>query len=159
MTGIEKLYPDYGLHGGGCHIHSRNGKLNVHRDYSLHPKLGLQRKLNLIVYLTKDWDISWGGQLELWSHDNETNQPKEKVKEVDCIFNRAIIFDTTQNSWHGLPKPLNCPEGVYRKSLAMYYMTDPDINVDPRQRALFVPTEMQKDDIEVKKIIEQRSKL
>lgn len=158
ITGIEKLYPDYGLHGGGCHIHGRNGKLNVHKDYSLHPKLGLQRKLNLIVYLSKDWDTSWGGGLELWSHDDTTNQPKEKVKEIECIFNRAVIFDTTQNSWHGLPNELTCPENVYRKSLAMYYLTDPEIEVDTRERALFAPSEYQKNDSDVKLLIEQRSK-
>jgi Rps23 Pro-64 3,4-dihydroxylase Tpa1-like proline 4-hydroxylase len=159
MTGIEKLYPDYGLHGGGCHMHGRNGKLNIHRDYSVHPKLGLERKLNLIVYLSKDWDNLWGGGLELWSHDTKNNQPKEKVKEVECVYNRAVLFDTTQNSWHGLPEPLRCPESVYRKSLAMYYMTNPSVNVDPRQRALFAPTKNQKNDIEVKKFIEERTKL
>ena len=70
-----------------------------------------------------------------------------------------MIFDTTQYSWHGLPEPLRCPAGVYRKSLAMYYMTNPSIDVDPRQRALFAPTENQKNDIEVKNFIEERTKL
>ena len=64
-TGIQKLYPDIGLHGGGLHIHGRGGKLNIHLDYSIHPKSGLQRKLNLIVYLTEGWDSEWGGGLEL----------------------------------------------------------------------------------------------
>lgn len=159
ITGIPKLHPDYGLHGGGLHMHGRNGKLNVHQDYSLHPKLVMQRKLNLIVYLSKDWRPEWGGGLELWSHDDTTNQPKEKVKEVDCVFNRAVLFDTTQNSWHGLPNEITCPEGVYRKSLAMYYLVEPDSNVDPRKRALFAPSENQLDDMDVKSLIEQRSKL
>jgi Rps23 Pro-64 3,4-dihydroxylase Tpa1-like proline 4-hydroxylase len=159
MTDIPKLYPDYGLHGGGFHMHGRGGKLNIHKDYSLHPKLGKQRKLNIIVYLTKDWDPSWGGGLELWSHDDETDQPKEKVKLIDCVYNRAILFDTTQNSWHGLPDEIQCPENVFRKSLAMYYLTDPETNVDPRQRALFAPSDKQKDDISVKQFIEQRTKL
>ena len=158
ITGISKLYPDYGLHGGGCHMHGRNGKLNVHKDYSLHPKLGLQRKLNLIVYLSKDWDTSWGGGLELWSHDDTTNQPKDKVKEIECVFNRAVLFDTTQNSWHGLPNEITCPENVYRKSLAMYYLIDPEVDVDTRERALFAPTEQQKNDNNVKALIEQRAK-
>jgi hypothetical protein len=159
ITGISKLYPDYGLHGGGLHMHSRNGKLNVHKDYSLHPKLGMQRKLNLIVYLSKDWKPEWGGGLELWSHNDETNQPKEKVKEVECVFNRAVLFDTTQNSWHGLPNELKCPEGVYRKSLAMYYLVEPEETVDPRERALFAPSEQQKNDMDVVSLIEHRSRL
>ena len=56
-----KLYSDTGLNGGGWHIHGRDGKLNPHLDYSLHPKLRMQRKLNLIVYLNSKWQESWGG--------------------------------------------------------------------------------------------------
>ena len=58
ITGITDLYPDYGLHGGGWHMHGTGGNLNVHKDYSVHPKLGLRRKLNLIVYLSEDWNQS-----------------------------------------------------------------------------------------------------
>ena len=69
ITGIKKLYPDVGLHGGGLHMHGKGGKLNVHLDYSIHPKLKLQRKLNLIVYLAENWNPDWKGQLEFWSAD------------------------------------------------------------------------------------------
>lgn len=158
ITGIEKLYPDIGLHGGGWHLHGRDDKLNVHKDYSIHPKLNLLRKLNLILYLTKDWQPSWGGALEFWSHDQEHNKPKEKVTEVQCLFNRAVLFDTTQNSWHGLPTPLSCPEDVYRKSLAVYYLTDSHDYDDPRQRALFVPTKDQMTNPEIMDLCEKRSK-
>ncbi|NDC96554.1 2OG-Fe(II) oxygenase, partial [bacterium] len=101
LTNINDLYPDIGLHGAGWHIHGRGGKLNVHFDYNIHPKLELQRKLNIIIYLTKDWNTSWGGNLEFWSHNKKNNKPKEKIKTIDNVFNRAVIFDTTQNSWHG----------------------------------------------------------
>ena len=67
ITGIKKLYPDVGLHGGGLHIHGNGDKLNIHLDYSIHPKLKLQRKLNLIIYLGEGWDASWGGELHLSS--------------------------------------------------------------------------------------------
>ena len=158
MTGIKNLYPDYGLHGGGLHIHGRGGNLNIHKDYSIHPKLKLQRKLNLIVYMSNDWDSTWGGGLELWSNDQEKNRPKELVKTIEPKFNRAILFDTTQNSWHGLPKPLTCPEGKYRKSLAVYYLTDVNENTEERYRALFVPTEEQLTDPEIIKLCKERSK-
>lgn len=143
ITGIEVLYPDYGLHGGGLHIHGRGGNLNVHKDYSIHPRLNLQRKLNLIVYMTPDWDQQWGGELELWSHSVQNNRPERMTRSIQCIFNRAVLFDTTQNSWHGLPKPLNCPENQYRRSLAVYYLTDKDEKTEDRYRALFVPREDQ----------------
>ena len=155
-TGIQSLYPDIGLHGGGWHIHSRGGKLNIHLDYSIHPKTGLQRKLNLIVYLTEGWKPEWGGGLELWSHNYETNKPLKKEKTIHNVFNRAILFDTTQNSWHGLPQLLSCPKGIYRKSMAVYYMTDPPKDVDQRKRALYAPTEEQSNDREVLDFIQKR---
>ena len=158
-TGVKKLYPDLGLHGGGWHIHSRGGKLNIHLDYSIHPKTGLQRKLNLIVYLTEGWKSEWGGGLELWSHNEKTNKPLKKELTIDNVFNRAIIFDTTQNSWHGLPQALSCPEGIYRKSLAVYYMTDPPKEVDQRKRALYAPTEEQLNDQKVLEFINERVRL
>ena len=71
ITGIKNLIKDVGLHGGGLHIHQNRGKLNIHKDYSIHPKLKKERRLNLIVYMTKNWKEKWGGNLELWSHDKK----------------------------------------------------------------------------------------
>tara|TARA_B100000900_G_C20452914_1_gene663925 strand:+ start:197 stop:928 length:732 start_codon:yes stop_codon:yes gene_type:complete len=159
ITGIENLYPDYGMHGGGLHIHNKGGNLNIHKDYSIHPKLGLQRKLNLIVYMTKNWNIEWGGGLEFWSHDEDKNKPLSLEKTIDCIYNRAVLFDTTQNSWHGLPTPLSCPENIYRKSLAVYYLTDPDESAEERYRAQFVPRQEQENNINIIKLCEERSNL
>ncbi len=159
ITGISKLYPDIGLHGGGLHIHGTGGKLNVHLDYSIHPKLKLQRKLNLIIYLEEDWNTEWGGNLEFWSHNKEKNKPDKRFVTIDNAFNRAVLFDTTQNSWHGFPEPLTCPEGKYRKSLAVYYLTDPPEGTDQRPRALYAPTKEQENDPEILKLIQERVKL
>jgi len=152
----RKLYCDSGLNGGGWHIHSRGGKLNTHLDYSLHPKLSLERKLNIIVYLNSEWESKWGGHLGLW--DNQSaDAPGKLIKEIEPKFNRAVIFDTTMNSWHGLPNPLECPENQFRKSLAIYYLTEPSVNVNERGKALFSPTEKQQNDIEVLEFIKKRS--
>ena len=137
-------------------MHSRGGKLNIHLDYVINPKLDLQRKLNLIVYLKEDWDTSWGGGLELWSHNEETNLPDKREVVIDNIFNRAILFDTTHNSWHGLPQPITCPEGTYRKSIAVYYMTDLPEDTNHRKRALYAPTKEQANDSEVLDFIKER---
>ena len=150
------LYPDYGLHGGGCHMHGRGGKLNVHQDYSIHPKMPLQRKMNIIIYMSRDWDPTWGGGLELWSHNFETNKPKECVRRVDVKFNRAVLFDTTQNSWHGLPEPINCPENMYRKSLAMYYLQEPAIAAPKHKKAWYAPYKDQENDQKIIDLIERR---
>jgi Rps23 Pro-64 3,4-dihydroxylase Tpa1-like proline 4-hydroxylase len=148
---------DFGLHGGGWHAHANGGNLNMHLDYNIHPKLGLQRKLNIIIYLVKDWDPSYGGGLELWSHNPETNRPKEHVKTVDLKFNRAVLFDTTQNSWHGLPYPLTCPENKVRQSLAAYYLGNPPAGEVDRPKALFAPREDQKGNEKIEELIRQRS--
>lgn len=117
---LNSLSPDYGLHGGGLHMHSRGGKLNVHLDYSIHPKALLQRKLNLLVYLTPNWQHDWGGSLGLYGNESEKH-PGALFSEIHPVFNRAVIFDVSLNSWHGLPSPIKCPSGVTRNSLAVYY--------------------------------------
>lgn len=157
LLGIEPLFADPGLNGGGRHIHRPGGKLNTHLDYSIHPKLGLQRKLNLIVYLTEGWQPEWGGDLGLWRHDAEHGQPGELVTKVAPLFNRGVLFDTTQNSWHGLPEPIRSPDGVCRTSLAVYYLTTPPADVDPRGKALFAPYGDQKDDPAVLELIRRRA--
>lgn len=156
LTGIFPLVADVGLHGGGWHVHTRGGLLNIHKDYSIHPKLKWERALNLILYLTPDWQSEWGGGLGLWTEQD--SQPHELIHNVECLFNRAVLFDTRKNSWHGLPDPLRCPEGVRRTSLAVYYLTNPAEGVDPRERALFAPSEWQKGDSAIEELITKRSK-
>ena len=154
---LQRLYPDSGLNGGGWHVHGRGGKLNTHLDYSIHPNLGLQRKLNLIVYLTEAWQLDWGGGLGLWSHDEARGGPGELVKEVPPLFNRCVLFDTTQHSWHGLPNPLTCPQAVLRKSIAVYYLSDAPTDADARGKALFAPTLAQAADPAVLELIRKRA--
>jgi Rps23 Pro-64 3,4-dihydroxylase Tpa1-like proline 4-hydroxylase len=156
-TGIAKLYPDHGLHGGGWHIHPYGGKLNPHLDYSLHPKTGLQRKYNLLVYVNPVWQSGWGGELGLWSANNALNAPGELTQIIEPLYNRAVIFDTTVNSWHGLVNSVVSPETECRKSLALYYLIDPPAEVDSRGRALFAPTDEQKNDTDVLNLIQRRS--
>ena len=155
----RNLTPDVGLHGGGLHCHKPGGKLNTHLDYNIHPKLNLQRKLNIIIYVSKDWNPDWNGALGLWENNPETNQPGKLIEKIDCVFNRAVIFDTTQMSWHGLPDPVLCPEGVSRNSLAAYYLCNPPSNTDTRAKALYAPTEDQKDNQEILELIQKRANL
>ncbi len=153
--GIPHLYSDNGLNGGGWHVHGKGGKLNTHLDYSIHPKLKKQRKVNIIIYLNPEWKAEWGGNLGLWEGDNKA--PKDLAKSIDCIFNRAVIFDTTKNSWHGLPAPLTCPDDQSRKSIAIYFLQEPEVNAEDRGKALFAPTEDQKDNKEVLELIKKRA--
>ena len=156
LVGCE-LFPDYGLNGGGLHIHKRGGKLNTHLDYSIHPKLKLERRVNLLIYVTPGWRESWGGLLGLWENDPEKSQPGALVKTIVPTFNTAVLFDTTQDSWHGLPEPIACPENMTRNSLAVYYLCRPRVGVDERGQALFAPYEDQVNDPAVLDLISRRS--
>jgi hypothetical protein len=155
----DRLYADPGLHGGGWHSHATGGKLNMHLDYSIHPKIGLERRINLIIYLQPDWQEEWGGALGFWEHDTAGNGPGELVKQVPCLFNRAVIFDTSQNSWHGLPDPVNCPPGKPRNSIAVYYLCEPRKEAAERGRALFAPHGEQANDPKVLELIRLRSQV
>lgn len=157
MTQNFDIRADYGLHGGGMHSHNAGGKLNIHKDYSIHPKLPLMRNYNLIIYMTPEWDPSWGGGLELWSHDEELQQPKECVVTIENKFNRAVLFDTTQNSWHGLPQALTCPAHIARRSLATYYLSEINSKAEPRKRALYAPYGVQKNDPNIIEFCKRRS--
>lgn len=150
------LYPDAGLSGAGLHCHARGGKLNVHLDYDTHPKLPLQRKLNLIIYVSPTWEDAWGGALELWSHDDVRHQPQSCRTKISVRPNRAVIFDTTQNSWHGLPEPLSCPPHVTRNSLAVYYLSDPQ-KTTTRRKALFAPYKEQVNNAAIQTLIVERA--
>lgn len=129
------VYADPGLHGGGWHAHGDGGILKPHLDYSIHPKLGLQRKLNLIIYVSPLMKASYGGHLGLWKGDPFS--PGKLDCEIAPLFNRAVIFDTTQNSWHGMSTALSLPKDVYRQSIATYYLTEPSPTAPTRDRANF----------------------
>ena len=113
---------------------------------------------NIIIYLNSSWKPKWGGNLGLWSNESE-KKPGNLVKEIEPKFNRAVLFDTTQNSWHGLPNPLKCPKNQYRKSLAVYYLCDPPRKVSKRGKALFAPTPDQEGDKSILKLIKTRSNI
>ena len=156
ITGVYELVPDTGLHGGGIHMHRNGGKLNLHQDYSIHPKLGLQRRLNVIFYLGKEWDPMWGGGLEFHEHNPETNRPKHLAKVVDYTWNRMVLFDTIE-SWHGFPNPITPPDDKYRLSLAFYYTSEPLEDHSNKQAVLYAPSDEQIGDPEIEKLIELRS--
>jgi Rps23 Pro-64 3,4-dihydroxylase Tpa1-like proline 4-hydroxylase len=151
------LFPDFGLNGGGLHTHKRGGKLNTHLDYSIHPKLQLERRLNLLIYITPDWQEEWGGLLGLWEKHPDKDAPGELVRTIVPTFNTAVLFDTTQNSWHGLPEPIVCPEHITRNSLAVYYLCEPRERADTRGKALFAPYKEQADDPQVLELIKMRA--
>lgn len=119
LTGIDGIIPDPHFEGGGLHQIKRGGYLKMHVDFNRHRKLRLDRRLNLLLYLNKNWQEEYGGHLEFWDKDMTRCE-----KKILPIFNRCVIFNTTDFSYHGHPEPLTCPEGQTRKSLALYYYSN-----------------------------------
>jgi len=118
LSGIDSIEYDPYLNGAGLHAHPKNGRLNMHLDYEKHPHTNKQRRLNVILYLSKDWNEEWNGHTELWDKGMTECKVKSPVK-----FNTAFIFKTNNISWHGLPEKITCPKGVMRKSIAYYYVS------------------------------------
>ncbi len=119
LIGVEGLIADPSLEGGGLHQSTRGGFLNIHADFTVHPhNRKWQRRANILLYLNDEWKPEYGGDLELWSADM-----KECVEKVAPVANRVLIFTTDGTSFHGHPDPMLCPEGVARRSLALYYFT------------------------------------
>lgn len=119
LTGIANLIPDPNLRGAGIHQIGRGGFLKVHTDFTTHREFGLDRRLNFLLYLNPGWKEEWGGHLELW--DPDMQGPPKRVLPV---LNRCVVFSTTAKSFHGHPRPLTCPDDVFRKSIALYYYTN-----------------------------------
>ena len=118
LTAIFGLQADPEMHGGGLHVTSKGGKLSVHSDFNQHPTTGHYRRLNILLYMNPVWESNWGGNIELWNVDMT-----EKMVDLEPIFNRMVLFNTTSETYHGHPDPLNTPDGIERKSIALYYYT------------------------------------
>ncbi len=119
LTGITGLVPDPYLMGAGFHKIPRGGKLAVHADFNWYEHFKLYRRVNLLCYLNKEWQDDYNGHLELWDKTLE-----HCVKRVAPVFNRAVIFNTTDSSFHGYPGEIQCPEGMHRKAVTLYYYTN-----------------------------------
>jgi Rps23 Pro-64 3,4-dihydroxylase Tpa1-like proline 4-hydroxylase len=134
LTGISGLIPDPHLAGGGLHELCRGGFLKVHADFNWHRQLRLDRRINLLVYLNKNRGPEYAGNMELWGATMTG-----KVKDFSPLFNRCVIFNTTDKSFHDNPIPVNCPPGRSRCSIAMYYYTNgrPEGEVSATHATLF----------------------
>jgi Rps23 Pro-64 3,4-dihydroxylase Tpa1-like proline 4-hydroxylase len=126
LTGIQGLIPDPYYRGGGIHQSKRGGKLDIHVDFNKHPKLGLHRRLNILIYLNKSWKEEYAGDFQIWKghKDEEGKHTLEELKaRIYPRFNTFACFSTSEKSYHGFPDEIMCPEGMTRKSIALYYYT------------------------------------
>jgi Rps23 Pro-64 3,4-dihydroxylase Tpa1-like proline 4-hydroxylase len=134
LTGIQGVIPDPYFVGGGLHQIELGGHLEVHADFNHHERLKLDRRLNVLVYMNKDWKEDYCGHLELWNLEMTAAEAK-----ILPLFNRCAIFSTTDFSYHGHPTPLACPPDRSRKSMATYYYSNgrPEEEVSGAHSTLF----------------------
>lgn len=118
LTGIKGLIPDPFFMGGGFHQTTTGGNLDVHADFNHHKPLDLERRINVLIYLNRDWRLEHGGALELWDKEMKTC-----AKRIAPEFGRCVVFSTNATSYHGHPDPVKHPEGKARRSIALYYYT------------------------------------
>jgi hypothetical protein len=122
ITGIDDLLYDPFYLGGGTHENRDGQPLSAHIDFNYHPSERWHRRLNLIIYLNHEWDETWGGMLDLYRDPYADPRP---VVSVAPLFNRCVIFETTETSWHGFEQ-IRIPAeraGLTRKSVALYFYT------------------------------------
>jgi hypothetical protein len=153
LTGVDGLIPDPHLSGGGLHQILPGGYLKIHADFNWYARMRVDRRLNLLLYLNREWSEDFGGHLELWNEQMTTC-----AKRILPIFNRCVIFSTTDHSYHGHPDPLTCPPGRARKSLALYYYSNgrPEHEHSPSHSTLFRERPMEAPEEEILRILRRR---
>jgi len=123
LSGIPDLVVDEKMYGGGTHENQHGQELDPHVDFNYDEAQQLHRRLNLIVYLNQSWQTEWGGALEI--HSNPRDRNRNRIRSYDPLFNRCVMFETNEYSWHGFPK-IDLPPGkrhLSRKSISIYLYT------------------------------------
>lgn len=141
ITGIPDLEYDPTYFGGGTHDNQHGQELDPHVDFNFNREISLHRRLNLIVYLNKEWNESWGGSIEL--HSDPRTPESNSIISFSPLFNRCVIFETNEYSWHGFSQIQLPPEYKHlsRKSFAIYLYSKerPRHEVAPPHRTFYIP--------------------
>jgi 2-oxoglutarate-Fe(II)-dependent oxygenase superfamily protein len=139
VTGIQNLLYDPEYHGAGTHDNLSGQGMDAHVDFNLHRTTGYHRRFNAIIYLNKEWEKEWGGNLEL--HTNPWDFENDKVISYPPLFNHCILFETNEHSWHGF-KRVQMPDGreISRKSFTIYMYTKdrPANEIAPKHGTIYV---------------------
>lgn len=141
ITGIPDLLYDPDYVGGGTHENVDGQGLDPHVDFNYLPKTNWHRRLNLIVYLNREWELGWGGCLDL--HSDPWSSENDQIQTLLPLFNRCVIFETNEISWHGFRAITLPPERkqLTRKSVAIYLYTRerPAAETAPSHATIYVP--------------------
>jgi Rps23 Pro-64 3,4-dihydroxylase Tpa1-like proline 4-hydroxylase len=98
ITGIKDQIPDSSLYAGGLSAMGPGHFLGPHIDNSHDASRKYYRTLNLLYYVSPDWTLEDGGNLELWNSEVQRNVA------ILSGFNRLVIMETNPWSWHSVNK-------------------------------------------------------
>lgn len=110
-----KITPDEDLYAGGLSLMKKDCFLNPHLDNSHDIERARWRALNLLFYVTPNWKIENGGNLELWP-----DGVKGHSIEILSKFNRLVVMSTHDASWHSVNK---VKVDLERKCISNYYFS------------------------------------
>lgn len=148
ITGIPDLQYDPHYFGGGTHENRQGQGLDAHVDFNFHPITRQHRRLNMIVYLTEEWQDEWGGSIQL-HRDPYLPPSQDEIVVITPRLNRCVMFETNEYSWHGFPR-IELPEDkqhLSRKSFALYYYTKtrPVDETGPEHSTIYVEQHLPED--------------
>lgn len=116
LTGRDDLVGDPHFTGSGLIATLPGGHLALHADFNRDSRRHLDRVLTVLYYLPVEWDLAWGGELELWDRTRERCEAR-----IAPLRDRLVVMAHGDDHWHGHPTPLACPEGGMRAAVAAYY--------------------------------------
>ncbi len=122
---LTALEADEHLYAGGLSLMGQGHFLNPHLDNSHDKDRERWRILNLLYYVSPDWEDSFGGQLELWPKGLD-----HAPISIACRFNRLVVMATHQQSWHSVRK-IESSEQL-RCCVSNYYFSKTPIDQDAR---------------------------
>ena len=115
IVGEPTLQADPSLYASGLSVMERGDFLNPHVDNSHDGDRRLYRALNLLYYVTPDWRVENGGNLELWTPEHD------EARTVVSAFNRLVVMQTHRESWHSVSR---VESGGARCCVSNYYFTE-----------------------------------
>ncbi|MEH6538136.1 MAG: 2OG-Fe(II) oxygenase [Psychroserpens sp.] len=124
ICNIEALYADESLYAGGISLMAKNNYLHPHLDNSHDAERERWRVMNLLYYVTPEWETKNGGHLELWP-----NGPKKAPQLLESKFNRLIVMATHDRSWHSVNE---VTIDSSRCCISNYYFSDDPLNNSDR---------------------------
>lgn len=142
LTDIKGLIPDIHLHGAGYMRSGKGDSLKIHTDFNWQDEIKLNRVLTLVIYLNKNWDEKWNGDIQFWDKQN-----KECVKQYFPKWGNCIIWEYDEFGFHGHPNPIDCNEKEYRDGFRIFYYTSNSTNPNPHRSLYWFDGEKAVDEI------------